>query len=683
LYNAIFQEGFHVMSASAKKKIKQLTDEIRRHEYQYYVLAQPEIDDHAFDLLVKELERLEQQFPEYQQTYSPTKRVGGQPLPGFKTLPHRVPMLSISNTYSEDELRDFHNRTVKALGGDALDYIIQPKVDGVAVALHYRNGELERALTRGDGKQGDDITQNVRTIRSVPLTLQGSDHPAFLDIRGEVFMPSEPFVRMNLEREEEGLVPFANPRNATAGTLKLLNAKEVAKRPLDLFVHTLGEIEGQTFATDFELFETVKTWGFKVVPGLTLVTSLDDLLQQVNHWDQARHQLDFEVDGLVIKVNRFRQRDQLGSTSKSPRWVIAYKFAAEEAMTRLTEIQLSVGRTGVVTPRAILEPVHLAGTTIRHATLHNFDEIKRKDIRVNDKVVIQKGGEIIPKVVRVLTEYRQEDSQAFNPERVCPSCGSDLVQENEEVALRCINLSCTVQLKRRMQHFVQRNAMDIDGIGEMLINTLVDQKLITHLSDLYTLTREELASLERMGEKSAQNVLDGLHESKKRPPDRLLFSIGIRHVGSHLASVLMENRPSIWDLQTLSEGELTAINEIGPAVAQSVYLFFHEEPNLEELKRLEQAGLTFTQEISEQPEKTLTPLTGKTVVITGTLPTLSRNEAQDLIKRYGGRAAGSVSQKTDYVLAGENPGSKYDKATELGIPILTEEDFKTMLQQPI
>ncbi|MBD3266104.1 NAD-dependent DNA ligase LigA, partial [bacterium] len=460
--------------------------------------------------------------------------------------------------------------------------------------------------------------------------------------------------------------------------------KEVAKRPLDLFVHSIGEVEGRTYQTDAELFDDLKQWGMKIVPGYTVASSLQEVWEVIENWDKKRRDLEFEVDGIVIKVNRLDSRERLGFTSKSPRWVIAYKFAAEEAITIIKEIQLSVGRTGVVTPRAILEPVYLAGTTIRHATLHNFDEIERKDIREGDTVAIQKGGEIIPKVVRVMQDKRPENSKPFQPEMRCPSCGSEIVREGDEVAYRCINMACTVQVKRRIEHFVQRNAMDIEGIGEMLVNALVEREYVTRLSDLYRLTHEQLAGLERMGDKSAQNVLDGLAKSKERPPDRLLFALGIRFVGSHLATVLLRGRESIWELRELSEDDLNAINEVGPTVARSVHHFFHEDANVEELQRLENAGLQFTQEVEESAEPAESPFTGKSVVVTGSLRHFKRDEIKQRIQQLGGRATGSVSKSTDYVIVGENPGSKYTKAQDLGIPILTEDEFlhMTQAQQP-
>ncbi|MBZ0255751.1 NAD-dependent DNA ligase LigA, partial [bacterium] len=509
---------------------------------------------------MKKLEALEAEHPEYAAPDSPTRQVGGEPLSEFETIAHRVPMLSISNTYSEEELRDFHARLLKTLEVDDMEYVVQPKVDGVAISLIYENGELVRALTRGDGKQGDDVTQNVRTIRSLRQTLLGNP-PTYLDIRGEIFLHTKGFERMNREREGAGEAAFANPRNATAGTLKMLDPKIVRKRPLDLFIHTLGELEGAEFKTDADFMRECESWGLHLVPGWSIKHGIEELIKTVEEWDQKRHELDFEVDGLVIKANSFKHRQQAGFTSKSPRWVIAYKFTAEEAETKLLSIDLNVGRTGAITPRAILEPVLLAGTTIRHATLHNFDEIRRKDIRIGDQVIIQKGGEIIPKVVRVLTEKRDGSQEEYQPDFVCPSCGDEIKKSKEDdVVYRCINLNCPDQLKRRIEHFVQRNAMDIEGVGEMLIEALCDLDLVKRLSDLYQLQKEALAGMERMGEKSAQNVLDGLERSKQRPPDRLLFAIGVRHVGSHLAEVLMRGRSNLWELKDLSEDDLAAIH---------------------------------------------------------------------------------------------------------------------------
>lgn len=484
---------------------------------------------------------------------------------------------------------------------------------------------------------------------------------------------------MNEERTAAGEAPFANPRNAAAGTLKMLDPQVVAKRPLDLFIHTIGVIDNSEYKDDFTLIEALEAWGFRLVPGCTLERGIEAVIERAKEWDEKRRELDFEVDGLVVKVNDFAYRDELGYTSKSPRWAIAYKFEAEEAVTRLLDIELGVGRTGAVTPRAILEPVLLSGNTIIHATLHNFDEIKRKDIRVGDAVVIQMGGEIIPKVVRALTNQRDDSQVPFTPELNCPSCGNPIHKDSEEVAYRCININCPDQLRKRIQHFVQRNAMDIEGIGEKLIDALCEKQLARSFSDLYTLTHEQLASLERMGEKSAQNVLDGLERSKTRPLPRVLFAIGIRHVGSHTAELLIEGRASLWELRNLSREALEAIHEIGPTVAESVHQFFQEERNLEELRRLEAAGVRFTQEVTEAAPSEDSPFSGKVVVLTGTLENFTRDEASELIRRLGGRVTGSVSKNTDYVIAGEKAGSKLKKAEQLGVPVLTEEEFKGMM----
>ncbi len=664
-----------------KKRIEELREEIRHHEYLYYQKAAPEISDQEFDQLMKKLEQLEDENPHLITPDSPTQRVGGKPLEEFASFDHRIPMLSIGNTYSEGELREFHNRIIRGLGDIIPQYIVQPKIDGVAISLHYRNGQFERAVTRGDGKTGDDVTQNVKTIRSLPLQLKKNNLPDFLDVRGEIFMPRQGFERMNREREEKGEAPFANPRNATAGTLKLLDSSLVRKRPLDFFVHTIGEIEGQSYEDDFTLLKAIELWGLKIVPGCSLEKDINAVIQRAVEWDEKRHELEFEVDGLVIKVNDFSSREELGFTSKSPRWAIAYKFAAEEAETTLKKIELGVGRTGAITPRAILEPVLLAGTTIRHATLHNFDEVERKDIREGDRVIIQKGGEIIPQVVRVLTEKRDGNQEPFKPDMYCPSCGSEIIREGDEVAYRCINLSCPDQLKKRIEHFVQRNAMDIDGMGEKLIVALVKKNMVTCLSDLYHLKLEELASLERMGKKSSQNILDSLEKSKTRPLDRILFALGLRHVGSHLATILVEGRRSIWELQAMSVEELNAINEVGPIVAQSIYDFFHEEQNIEELKRLQDAGIQLEQESTTQEMISDSALAGKTFVLTGTLEHFKREEAADLIKQRGGKVTGSVSKNTDYVVAGDKAGSKKNKAEKLGIPLLSEDEFKAMLEE--
>lgn len=668
-----------------KQTIEKLRRTIERHEYLYYVAAEPEISDREFDELLKELEALEEKHPELVTPDSPTQRVGGEPLAGFETVEHQIPMLSVSNTYSEDELREFHERTLRGLGVERVEYIVQPKVDGVAISLIYKRDDdgvcrFRQAITRGDGKRGDDVSTNVRTINSLRLFIDDEAPPQYLDLRGEIFMPTDRFLKMNQEREKDGKSVFANPRNATAGTIKLLDPAEVHSRPLDLFIHSPAHILGETFDTESQFMNALQQWKLKRVPDCECVSSFSELMAIVKEWDTKRHQVNYLVDGLVIKVNSYALRDELGFTSKSPRWAIAYKFEAEEAITRLTRIELGVGRTGAITPRAFLEPVLLAGTTVRHATLHNFDEIERKDIRIGDQVVIQKGGEIIPKVVRALAEERDGSQKKYEPEMNCPSCGDPIVKENEEVVFRCINLSCPDQLRKRIEHYVQRNAMDIDGVGEKLIDALCENEWVRSLSDLYSLTHEQLASLDRMGDKSAQNVLDGLEQSRQRSPDRLLFAIGIRHVGSHMAEVLMDGRSSLWELGELTQDELAAVHEVGPTVAESVYRFFQQQHNRDELKRLEDAGLTFTQEAESGPNGSNAAFSGKVVVLTGTLTRFTRDEATDAIKKQGGRVTGSVSKKTDYVVAGEKAGSKLEKAESLSIPVLSEEEFFSMLE---
>ncbi len=661
-----------------QKRIQELRELIRHHEYLYYVEAAPEISDREFDALMKELEELEAAHPDLITPDSPTQRIGGQPLEGFETVEHTVPMMSISNTYSEDELREFHERTVRALDGVQPAYVVEPKVDGVAIALHYTGGRYTRAVTRGDGRFGDDVTQNVKTIRSVPLVLRGKGFPDRLEVRGEIYMPRKAFAAINAEREEQGLPVFANPRNATAGTLKLLDCKLVAQRPLDIFIHTPVRIDDRVGGLHSKALQRLEQWGFKVVEGWSVCRSLEEILEKAKEWDEKRHHLEYETDGLVIKVDDPRQRDILGATSKSPRWVIAYKFKAEEAATKLLNIELGVGRTGVITPRAILEPVFLAGTTVRHASLHNFDEIARKDIRIGDTVIVEKAGEIIPQVVRVVTEKRTGKEKVFAPELKCPSCGSEIVRQKGEVAYRCLNLNCPEQLRKRLEHFAQRSAMDIEGLGEALIETLVDRQLVRSLSDLYRLQYSDLVQLERMGDKSSRKLLEALERSKSRPPQRLLFALGIRHVGSHVAAVLMRGRKSIWDLKDLDVETLSSIPEIGPVVAESVVNFFSQQRNLEELRQLEELGLTFEQTVDEHASSE-TPFTGKTVVLTGTLEHFTRTEAKELIEKMGGHVAGSVSKKTDFVVAGTDPGSKLSKAKELGVTVLDEAEFRALI----
>ncbi|RKZ25227.1 DNA ligase (NAD(+)) LigA, partial [bacterium] len=574
----------------------------------------------------------------------------------------------------EEEVRDFDRRVRKLLGDEPVEYVVELKIDGVAVSLRYENGKLVQGSTRGNGKIGDDITSNLKTIKTVPLVLL-TDDPDLqnIEVRGEVYMPKHEFERMNREREEEGLPLFANPRNAAAGTLKLQDPKEVAKRGLDIFVHTVAEFP-EKVKTHYEALQILKDIGFKVSPYVKLCKNIDEAIEYFNEWVDRRDSLPFEIDGMVLKVNSFDQQRRLGTTIKSPRYAIAYKFPARQATTRIKDIVLQVGRTGVVTPVAVLDPVHLSGTIVSRATLHNEDEIKRKDIRIGDWVIVEKGGEIIPKVVKVIKDKRTGEEKEFRMPEKCPVCGGKLVREEGEVAWRCINVSCPAQIKRSIQHFASRNAMDIEGLGPSLIDQLVDKGLVKDYGDLYYLDPKEVAKLERMGKKSTENLMRAIEKSKTRPLARLIFALGIRHVGIHAAGILAERFKSIDKLKEATFEELASIEGIGPIMAKSIVNFFREKKNLEVLEKLRRAGVKM-----EEEEKKEGVLAGKTFVFTGALSKYSRHEAQEKVIALGGKVSSSVSRNTDYVVVGENPGSKYEKAKKLGIKIINEEEFLKMI----
>ncbi len=655
----------------AKREIGRLRKELNHHNYRYYVLNSPEISDHEYDRWLKALQELERQFPELVTPDSPTQRVGGAPLESFRSFEHRVPMLSLDNTYATGEVLDF-DRRVRKVAGDKVDYEVTPKVDGVAVTLHYRDGLFSAGATRGDGARGDEITQNLRTVKSIPLRIL-SDKPDLdnLEVRGEVFLAKRTFEQLNEEREERDEPIFANPRNAAAGTLKLLNPAEVARRGLDIFIHTVPAPPSARYRSHFELLRDLGQAGFKIIPGAELCTSIEEVVKTLEKWSSKRDDLPFEVDGMVIRVDSFEQRVNLGETTKSPRWAIAYKYQARQAITRLKDIELGVGRTGKVTPIAILEPVELSGSTIARATLHNEDEIARKDIRVGDKVIVEKGGEVIPKVVGVLKDQRTGRERKFVMPEKCPVCRSTIFRLKEEVDWRCVNVSCPSQVKKRLLHFASRNAMDIRGLGDVLVDKLVDEKVICDLADLYGLDLETLADLERMGEKSARNVLRGVKESKKRPLDALLFALGIRHIGIHAGRLLAEHFGSVDRIRQATAEELVKISGMGDVLAESVVNFFKDERNLELIGELEKAGLVFEKKRGTGAR----PLLGTTFVLTGDLESMARRDAQNLIVARGGRAATSVSKKTTYLVAGRNPGSKLDKAKKLGVNIIAEDQF--------
>ncbi|HPX39529.1 MAG TPA: NAD-dependent DNA ligase LigA, partial [Candidatus Hydrogenedentes bacterium] len=632
-----------------RTRCEQLRNELDRHNYLYYVEAKPEITDVEFDALLNELIAMETEYPGLVTPDSPTQRVGGQPLDGFKTVEHAVPMLSIDNTYSEGELRAFDDRVRRGLEGQEPSYVAELKIDGVSMSLLYEKGRLVRAATRGDGARGDDVTANVKTIRAVPMRLQGA-FPARLEVRGEVYMRRQELVRLNELREEAGEPPLANPRNTTAGTLKLLDPREVAKRRLEFACYDVAPLPGTDLSSHYTTLQDLKSYAFPVNPFFTRCRDIDGVIAVCNAWSSKRHELDFETDGMVIKVDSAEQRRQLGATSKAPRWAIAYKYPAEIAETRLEKVTLQVGKTGTVTPVANLAPVHLAGTTVKRANLHNFEDIERKDIREGDIVRVQKAGEIIPQVLGPVLEKRPQDARRIPVPTTCPQCGSEVRQDPDGVYLRCLNPACPAQIKGRLKYFASRSAMDIEGMGEKLIDQLVDKHVVRNLDNIYDLTPEPLAELERMGEKSARNLVSAIEESKNRPLSRLLNGLGIRHVGAHVAEVLAAHFGSMEALQEASVEALCEVPEVGEVVAREVRNFFETEENRALIASLRAHGLTLneTRAAAGGPQ----PLAGKTVVVTGVLKRYSRETIEDRIKRWGGRASSSVSKKTDFVLAG-------------------------------
>ncbi len=679
------------MAEAAHKRLERLRDEIRRHDHAYYVLAKPVISDREYDTLLDELKKLEVQHPELITPDSPTQRVGETPLTGFKHVRHAVPMLSIDNTYDEAQLREFDERVRKGLGGDDYRYIVDPKIDGVAVSLSYEKGQLVIGATRGDGQTGDDITANLRTIRAIPLHLRGDDVPGVLDVRGEVFWPTKAFRKYNEQRVEQGEEPFANPRNATAGTLKQLDARRVAGRGLQFYAHGVGRIEPQTVDTQSELAAMLLQWGVPVSPDRAVVNDIDAVLRVVHEWQTRRFDLPYQTDGLVFKVDSFHQRELLGYTSRYPRWCIAYKFEAEQGESRVLNVDFQVGKLGTITPRAIMEPVLLAGTTVRHASLHNFDQVARLDVRIGDTVIVEKAGEIIPQVVRVVLEKRPPKAEPIVPPKKCPVCAGHVIKDEGGVYIRCINPSCPAQLKERLTYFCGRGQMDIEGAGEVVAGQLIDAGLVHDYADIYRLheRRSEVEKLvseqerESKGEKKiirvefgqtrTDKLLAGIEASKARPLSRLLAGLNIRHVGASTAELLAEHFGNMDGLRDATEEQLLEVEGVGPELAKSVRQFFTDSAWKDVLDRLAKAGVNM-----KQPRTAVAadgPLAGKTVVVTGTLSRLSRSEVQALIKKLGGKAAGSVSKKTDYVVYGEDAGSKLDKARELGIETLDEQAF--------
>ena len=666
------------MSQTAARRIESLRRQIERHDHLYHVVGEPEISDREYDRLMRELQELEEAHPEYRDADSPTQRVSRGLLPGFTTVRHSAPMRSLDNTYSLEELEEFDARVRRLLEKDEVEYAIEPKVDGVAVALRYRDGRFVLGLTRGDGAEGDDITANLRTLRSVPLRLHGSKPPAELEVRGEVYMETRGFAKLNERRVAAGLAAFMNPRNATTGSLKTLDTSEVAKRPLHVFVFSLVRPESHGQRTQMEALEYVRGLGLRVNRDNTVAKGFEALRRECERWETKREKLPYGTDGLVIKVNSFREQQSLGFTAKSPRWGIAYKFGSHEAETRLLKIEWQVGRTGVVTPVAHLLPVTLLGTVVARATLHNQDEIERKDFRVGDLVVIEKGGEVIPKVVRVVPSSGRRGPAYVMPTR-CPVCGTALVRDPEQAAVRCENLFCPAQVQGRIVHYASRSAMDIEGLGWKTVNALVDAGLVKDPADLYALRAEQIVEIERMGEKSAANLLAGIEKSKKAPLDRLLHAIGIRHVGARIAQVLAEHFGSLEALEQADEAALLQVETIGPEIASSVAGFFSSKAGTRFIERLRRAGV---KPESRAPRRVAAggPLAGKTFVLTGTLEDFTREEAARLVQEAGGKVTSSVSSKTDALIAGTDPGSKLDKAQKLGVAIWDEARLKAALK---
>jgi len=656
------------------KRVQYLRDELNRHNHLYYVLAKPEISDFEYDAMLKDLEALEKKYPELADENSPTQRVGSDQTEGFKQVTHRYPMLSLANTYSFEELEDFHERVAKVLTGQ-WEYVCELKYDGTAIGLTYRNGRLFQAVTRGDGTTGDDVTNNVKTIRSVPLTLHGDDFPTEFEIRGEVLMPHAIFEELNTQRAEQGETPFANPRNAAAGTLKLLNPKVVAERKLDCMLYNLL---GETLPYNNHYQNLLKSrdWGFKISEHVRLCKNLEEVKAFIDHWDTSRHSLPFDIDGVVIKVNGFSQQEELGYTSKTPRWAIAYKFKAEQVETTLLSIDYQVGRTGAVTPVANLHPVQLAGTTVKRASLHNADQMELLGIRIGDTVLVEKGGEIIPKIVGVDLNQRPDHSEPLHFITHCPECGTKLVRFESEAKHYCPNQTgCPPQLKGRIIHFVSRKAMNIDGLGEETIELLFNEGLVSDIADLYDLTYKQLVGLERFADKSASNAIANIAKSKEEPLHKVIYGLGIRYVGETTARKLSSHFGLMDNLKNATFEQLMEVEDVGEIVAQSILSFFADKKNLYLIERLEKAGLRLNVESTDFPEGEK-KLNGMSVVVSGTFSQISRDALKELIIKHGGKVQSAVSASTSFLVAGENMGpAKLDKATRLGIKIITENDF--------
>ncbi|UCD71399.1 MAG: NAD-dependent DNA ligase LigA [Syntrophobacterales bacterium] len=662
-----------------RQRTKELREAIEYHNYRYYVVDDPEISDAEYDRMMSDLEKLERDYPELRDPNSPTQRVGAPPLEEFETVPHTIPMLSLANGQNEIEVKEFDQRVKRFLTIDGdIAYVAEPKLDGLAVELVYERGNLVVGSTRGDGVNGENITQNLRTIRTIPLTLMRKEAPVpeRLEVRGEVYMEIKGFKELNKKREASGEPLFANPRNAAAGSLRQLDPSITASRPLNIFFYGLGEIAGYTVKTHWEFLNTLPQWGLRVNPLARWCRNIDEAIEYYEEISHQRETLHYEIDGVVVKVDDLALQSRLGVISRNPRWALAYKFKPKQETTRVVDITAQVGRTGAITPVAILESVRVGGIEISRATLHNQDEVDKKDVRIGDTVIVQRAGDVIPEVVKVVDSKRTGGERKYHIPDKCPVCGADVVRLKNEAVHRCIGLSCSAQLKGRIKHFASKRAMDIDGLGDKLVAQLVDRGMIKDVADLYRLSKEDFVGLERMADKSAQNILNAIERSKKKPLAKFIYGLGIRHVGEHLSEILARELKSLTNFSRVTESELLAIREVGPELAQSVVRFFGDQRNREVVGRLQEAGLT----IIETGVEETAALKGLTFVFTGSLVSFTRDEARDLVESLGGRTASSISKKVDYVVAGENPGTKYERARELGIKIVTENQFKEMVE---
>ncbi|MDZ7662720.1 NAD-dependent DNA ligase LigA [Thiohalophilus sp.] len=669
------------MSASekVKKRINELREQIDYHNYRYYVLDDPEIPDAEYDRLMRELEELEAEHPDLVTPDSPTQRVGATPLSAFEEVKHELPMLSLGNAFDEGEVRAFDRRAREKLQVETIEYAVEPKLDGLAISLLYENGKLVRGATRGDGTTGEDVTQNVRTIETIPLKLRGSDYPARLEVRGEVIIAKQDFEQLNKTREQAGEKTFANPRNAAAGSLRQLDARLTAKRPLSFYCYGAGLVEGAELPDRHSAtLDQLREWGMRTNPETRVVEGIQGCLDYYQTMQEKRDKLDYEIDGLVYKVNRRDQQEQLGFVSRAPRWAIAHKFPAQEEMTRLVGIDVQVGRTGALTPVARLEPVHVGGVTVSNATLHNQDEIDRLDVRVGDTVIIRRAGDVIPQVVSVVTSKREGKLKKYHLPRTCPVCGSQTVRHEGEVVTYCTGgLYCAAQRKQALKHFASRRALDIEGLGDKLVDQLVDEDYVHDPADLFCLEKDQLVKLERMADKSAQNLKNALKKSRKTTLERFIYALGIHDVGEATARSLVNHFGSLAAVMNADKEALMAVPDIGPIVAESILTFFKQKHNQEVIDKLRRAGVTW-EDIEVKPAEEL-PLNGKTFVLTGTLEEMSRDEARAALQALGARVTGSVSKKTDYVVVGADPGSKADKAESLGVEILDEGAFQKLI----